>query len=797
MTTNGPHFDDVAAISDRRAAAISSPSEGVRLVDRLARLFGGSRDERHGAAEGSVFLWGSLEVRRLLGRGTFGEVYAAWDPTLHREVALKLRNPEVGTLRWLDEARNLARIHHPNVLTVHGADVLEGRAGIWTERIDGQTLEEILSSEGPFAEAEVVRIGRDLASALAAVHDAGLVHGDVKTSNIMLQAGAAPRRAVLVDFGSADTPVVDDVPAYMIGTPLAMAPEVLQGRAASGTSDVYGLGTTLFRLLTGRYPVEAESIDELMLAHASRQRLGLRAVAPQVSSRLARTIERALEPDPAQRWPSAHTFRRALDDVADPTRRIRVRAAAVGAGVAALAAIATIVFLATRPGQGPISRGKLTAPLMPDLYRESWQHTGTAHFALGWVVATPDLDGDGRSEVVCAEPKWKDASGKERGRTFIFQGTANGPDSTQRIGWVGDHEDEWAGAQLSSAGDVNADGFDDLLVAVRPGSNVEHPARVKLFLGSQSGARATPSWSLDGVKRDTALGTAMSPAGDVNHDGFGDVLIGAPTAGDSLHEEGAAHLYLGSASGLSPTSSWTERGGQAGAGLGNFMRPTGDINRDGYDDVLVAAPLWDGASGDCGQARLFLSGPRGVSTRPAWTFDGAGPNSHLGTTVAGADVNGDGFSDMLIGEPQYSEVSRPERGRALVFFGGPRGPSRVPDWQAVGPVAYSHFGFYVVGVGDVDGDGFQDIAISAPQYTDGKRVHVGMVELYRGGERGCETRAAWRVVGDTADCHLGHTVVGADLNGDHVPDLVTCAPLWGDREPERGRVLAFLGQRRK
>ncbi|HET6462232.1 MAG TPA: serine/threonine-protein kinase, partial [Candidatus Krumholzibacteria bacterium] len=241
----GPHFDEVAAISDRRTASTHSSSEGVRLLDRLARLFGAPAEVKPDSDEASIFTWGTLEVRRLLGRGSFGEVYAAWDATLRREVALKLRAPEVGTLRWLDEARNLARIRHPHVLTVHGADVLDGRAGIWTERIDGQTLEEILSRDGPFADAEVVRIGRDLASALAAVHDAGLVHGDVKTSNIMLEASAAPRRAVLVDFGSADKPVVDDIPAYMIGTPLAMAPEVLEGHAASAASDVYGLGTTL------------------------------------------------------------------------------------------------------------------------------------------------------------------------------------------------------------------------------------------------------------------------------------------------------------------------------------------------------------------------------------------------------------------------------------------------------------------------------------------------------------------------------------------------------------------------
>jgi serine/threonine-protein kinase len=143
----------------------------------------------------------------------------------------------------------------------------------------------------------VLRIGRDIASALAAVHAAGLIHGDVKTSNIMLEDGDAPRRAVTVDFGSADaSPAKTTSPRTRMGTPLTMAPEVLDGQPASAGADVYGLGATLFRLLTGRYPVEAASIEEIRRAHRSHERARVRAHAPQASQRLARAIERALEP---------------------------------------------------------------------------------------------------------------------------------------------------------------------------------------------------------------------------------------------------------------------------------------------------------------------------------------------------------------------------------------------------------------------------------------------------------------------------------------------------------------------
>jgi hypothetical protein len=226
------------------------------------------------------------------------------------------------------------------------------------------------------------------------------------------------------------------------------------------------------------------------------------------------------------------------------------------------------------------------------------------------------------------------------------------------------------------------------------------------------------------------------------------------------------------------------------------MRRAGDVNADGYGDVLVGAAMWDGATVDCGQARLYLGNANGAGAKPAWVFDGAGANSHLATMVSGAgDVNADGYDDIVIGEPQYSDEGRPERGRALLFLGGPDGPSRTPDWQSLGPVSYVHFGYAVVGLGDLDGDGFDDVAVGSSQYTEGKRIHLGMAEVYRGGKKGCETTATWRVVGDRPDAHLGQQVWSGDVNGDRLPDLVLGAPMWGDAIPERGLLVAYLGQR--
>ena len=792
-----PILDDALAIADRRAAT-PPPSEGLRLLDRLMRVFGAPSTSPPEPRTASLFPWGPLDVKRSLGAGSFGEVYAAFDPTLHREVALKLRSPEVGTLRWLDEARNLARVRHPHVLTVYGADVLDGRAGIWTELISGRTLEQELESTGLFSEAETVRIGRDIASALVAVHAAGLVHGDIKTANVMLENGEAPRRAVLVDFGTADKLLADDeIPAYLMGTPLTMAPEVLDGQPATGASDVYGLGATLYRVLTGRYPVEAETIDDLKQAHASGQCASVRSSAAQVSPRLARALERAIEPDPAKRWPDARAFQRALDDIADPTRHVRARATAIGAGVAGLAAIVVVSILVSRPGPGPLTRGKLTTPETPDLLRVAWRRPGPgANMGYHYYAGTCDLDGDGRDELLMAESHWTGTDVTGMGRVSVFYGAVGGVDTTAGATITARDSEFLMGKGVVRAGDVNHDGFEDLLVAEE--SPQALIGRVSLYLGGLRGQELSPVWTVVGSRYDSGLGRSMTSVGDVNGDGYADVVIGECRAYDPLAEEGVDRLYLGSAAGLHATPAWSAHGGQDHMELGSWMGPAGDVNGDGHDDILLGAQLWDGAKGvDCGLARLYLGNKNGADATPAWSHEGDGPSFLFGCCTSGAgDVNGDGFGDLLIGERLYSDERRPERGRVLIFHGGVHGPSAAPDWVALGPAAYARFGFYVAGIGDVDGDGFDDVAVGAPYYTDGRLKHCGFVEVYRGGRTGCESRPAWRVVGDSDGAWMGAYVASGDLNGDHTPDLIVKASLWSDSIPERGLLLAYLGQPR-
>src|SRR5439155_3714632 len=149
--------------------------------------------------------WGPLSIRAELGGGTFGVVYRAWDPRLEREVALKilrgLRSAEEDLASIvIKEARVLARLRHPNVITVFGADCFDGQVGLWMELVHGRTLKAIEQEQGPFSAREATLIGLDLCHAVAAVHQAGFLHRDIKAQNVMRETGG---RIVLMVFGAA------------------------------------------------------------------------------------------------------------------------------------------------------------------------------------------------------------------------------------------------------------------------------------------------------------------------------------------------------------------------------------------------------------------------------------------------------------------------------------------------------------------------------------------------------------------------------------------------------------------
>ena len=253
--------------------------------------------------------WGALDLRSEIASGTYGTVYRAWYQHLECEVALKLLHDSHHSR--IREACLLAQVRHPNVVAVYGADTIDGRTGIWMELVSGQTLKSLLEQHGPFSPDEAALIGRDLCRALAAVHQKGFVHGDIKAQNVMRGAGG---RTVLMDFGAGDG-ISDEAVQRgpVVASPAYVAPEVLAGSPPTVRGDLYSLGVLLYYLVTGRFPVVADSLSALREAHAQGQRHLLRDARPDLPAGFVQVIDRATASDPAARPESAGTMERLLE----------------------------------------------------------------------------------------------------------------------------------------------------------------------------------------------------------------------------------------------------------------------------------------------------------------------------------------------------------------------------------------------------------------------------------------------------------------------------------------------------
>ena len=315
MTREQPLLDVAAALADgadvdwEAAARAITNDDDRRLLEAL-QFIAGLSQRTPGAT------WGPLQILEHVGRGTFGDVYRAWDTRLDREVALKLlhrteREDPARASTVIEEGRLLARVRHPNVATVYGAERIGGEIGVWMEFVHGRTLEQQLLDRGPFAADRVVKIGVDLAGALSSVHSAGLIHRDVKAQNVLCDGDG---RLVLTDFGATceQHEASGGDPAGAIGTPITAAPELLAGRPATPESDVYSLGVLLYHVATGTYPVHGESLADIRDSHAHGRRTPIGDVRPDLPLPLRDVIDRSVDPDPRRRFQTPEDMRAAL-----------------------------------------------------------------------------------------------------------------------------------------------------------------------------------------------------------------------------------------------------------------------------------------------------------------------------------------------------------------------------------------------------------------------------------------------------------------------------------------------------
>ena len=277
------------------------------------------------------------------------------------------------------------------------------------------------------------------------------------------------------------------------------------------------------------------------------------------------------------------------------------------------------------------------------------------------------------------------------------------------------------GGSVASAGDVNGDGYDDILVgAYAFEAPISNEGRAFLYLGSPSGPQVTPAWTAEADQPDSYFGWSVASAGDVNGDGYADVLIGAKQYGEGDTWDGRAFVFLGSPSGLSTIPQWTADSEQASAEFGIVGRFRGGRQRRRLRRrhrgrlPLQQRPAVRGRS---------LSLPRiALGTRDLSRLDAEGDQvaANFGYAVAGAgDVNGDGYADVIVAAYTFDHGETDE-GKVFVYYGSASGLPANPSWTAEGNQASAYFGYSVASAGDVNGDGYADIIVGAVSYDNGQ-----------------------------------------------------------------------------
>lgn len=419
------------------------------------------------------------------------------------------------------------------------------------------------------------------------------------------------------------------------------------------------------------------------------------------------------------------------------------------------------------------------------------EHTGQFDDQLGTSLAfLGNVDGAAGAEYAIGVP-FHDPAGPENGAAFVYSGTTGalvhacyGTQSNNGVTYA---------RSLASAGDTNGDGIADLLVG-SPTQNTfyMHPGRADLY----SGATGALLKTFDGASPLDAFGWSVAGAGDANGDGRADILIGAPGDDDFGSSSGSAWLY----SGLDFALIRTHFGDGQDDEFGAAVAGAGDVDGDGRGDGLVGAPLDNAPFSDCGSVRVFsgAAGSNGGTPAPAAApapvalanlaaaTTGSGDEAAMGSAVALAgDLNGDGHADLIAGAPQ-GDLGL-ESGFVRAISGADQ--SVLAEWQQASPG--DEFGAAVAAAGDVDGDGYCDVAVGAPNGGEYAGTPGGAAAVYSGAT-GAVVRNWFGL--STTSGRFGAAIDGAgDADGDGIADVVVGAPHDGTVAFRAGRAFVLSG----
>jgi len=363
-----------------------------------------------------------------------------------------------------------------------------------------------------------------------------------------------------------------------------------------------------------------------------------------------------------------------------------------------------------------------------------------------WAAAAGDINQDGYNDFIVSAPQYSSPPSNTTdyiGRVYVFLGTKGGVYSQFYVNEYNTTQLTRYGNSVAGA-DVNGDGRSDLVIGNPEYNNPQvtgtKQGRVLVFHASSSTNfvltdpttwfSATPNWSQTSTVDGARFGYSVANAGDVNNDGFGDVVIGSSGYSNGQSVEGAAYIYYGSANGLTSANNWQIESNQAGAELGLFVYGVGDVNGDNIDDVIISAPYWSSSLTFSGKLELYLGQSiTGPSTIPAWTYYGDAKDANVNVASRAGDLDGDGYNDVIVGIPNYTNSTATGTfGRVLVFSGNATGLDASPVFDKLGIDSQGQYGFSASGGGDVNGDGYPDMLIGEPGKTATGTFYVEYVK---------------------------------------------------------------------